>query len=114
VVSRLGPVAAIGSSTKVGTKTTFKPDSQIFQVTKFTYDALHKRLQELAFLNRGVRIKFFDERSNEGEEFCYERGIVEFVEHLNRSSEIIHPGCHLLCRARPGRCRIRIGHAVHQ
>jgi DNA gyrase subunit B len=87
----LGPVAAIGSSTKVGTKTTFKPDSQIFQVTKFSYDALHKRLQELAFLNRGVRIKFFDERSNEGEEFCYERGIVEFVEHLNRSTEIIHP-----------------------
>jgi len=86
-----GPVAMIGNSTKVGTKTTFKPDSQIFQVMKFSYDALHKRLQELAFLNRGVRIKFHDERSNEGEEFYYERGIVEFVEHLNRSTEPLHP-----------------------
>jgi DNA gyrase subunit B len=86
-----GPVNVIGTSNKVGTKTTFKPDNQIFQVTKFSYDLLHKRLQELAFLNRGVRIKFFDERNNEGEEFYYERGIVEFVEHLNRSAEAIHP-----------------------
>jgi DNA gyrase subunit B len=70
-----GPVTEIGTTTKVGTKTTFKPDNQIFQVTKFSYDTLHKRLQELAFLNRGVRIKFFDERSNEGEEFYYERGL---------------------------------------
>ena len=52
---------------------------------------LYKRLQELAFLNRGVRIRFRDERINEGEEFYYERGIVEFVEHLNRASEALHP-----------------------
>ena len=48
-----------------------------------SYDTLHKRLQELAYLNRGVRIIFHDERNNEGEEFCYERGIIEFVEYLN-------------------------------
>ena len=86
----LGPVRRLGASKKVGTKTTFKPDGQIFQTTKFVYDTLHKRLQELAFLNRGVRIKVFDERINDGEEFCYERGIVEFVEHLNRASESLH------------------------
>ena len=86
----LGPVKRLGASKKVGTKTTFKPDGQVFQTTKFLYDHLHKRLQELAFLNRGVRIKVFDERINEGEEFCYERGIVEFVEHLNRASESLH------------------------
>ena len=63
---------------KVGTKTTFKPDSQIFQTTKFSYDALYKRLQELAFLNRGVRIVFLDQRNEEGDTFCYERGIIEF------------------------------------
>lgn len=87
----LGPVTVIGSTDKVGTKTTFKPDPLIFPNTKFSYDILYKRLQELAFLNKGIRIKFFDERVNEGEEFYYERGIVEFVEYLNRASEVLHP-----------------------
>lgn len=87
----LGPVQRVGTTKKVGTRTTFKPDPQIFQTTKFAYDILLKRLQELAFLNRGVRIKFLDERINQGEEFCYVRGIVEFVEHLNRASEVLHP-----------------------
>jgi DNA gyrase subunit B len=77
-------------TTKIGTKTTFKPDAQIFETTKFNYDTLSKRLQELAFLNAGVRIKFYDERNGESEEFCYERGIIEFVEHLNRASEVLH------------------------
>ncbi|MCA9124884.1 MAG: DNA gyrase subunit B [Planctomycetaceae bacterium] len=85
-----GPVRKLGTTPKIGTKTTFKPDAQIFQTTKFVYDILHKRLQELAFLNRGVRIKFFDERNGEGEEFYYERGIIEFVEYLNRASEPLH------------------------
>ncbi|MCP4191508.1 MAG: DNA gyrase subunit B [Planctomycetaceae bacterium] len=85
-----GPVNRVGATKKEGTKTTFKPDSQIFQTTKFAYDTLFKRLQELAFLNRGVRIIYQDHRNNEGEEFHYERGIVEFVEHLNRASEPIH------------------------
>jgi DNA gyrase subunit B len=85
-----GPVGHAGSTKKVGTKTTFKPDGLIFPNTRFQYDMLHKRLQELAFLNRGVRISFFDERNGEGEEFHYERGIVEFVEYLNRASEPIH------------------------
>ena len=85
-----GPVRRTGASKKVGTKTTFKPDGQIFQTTKYSYDTLHKRLQELAFLNQGVRIVYRDERSEQGEEFCYERGIIEFVEHLNRASEALH------------------------
>lgn len=87
----LGPVRRIGTTKKVGTKTTFKPDATIFQTTKYLYDTLHKRLQELAFLNSGVRIKLFDERVQEGAEFYAERGIVEFVEHLNRASEALHP-----------------------
>jgi DNA gyrase subunit B len=84
------PVRRVGATKKRGTKTTFKPDPQIFPVTKFIYDTLHKRLQELAFLNRGVRIIYKDERINQGDEFCYERGIVEFVEYLNRASEPEH------------------------
>ena len=83
-------VQQIGKSNKVGTKTTFKPDGQIFSTTKFNYDTLYRRLQELAFLNRGVRIRFHDERINEGDEFYYERGIIEFVEHLNRTSDAVH------------------------
>jgi DNA gyrase subunit B len=86
-----GPVQRVGSTEKVGTKTTFKPDAEIFQTTKFVYDTLHKRLMELAFLNRGVRIRFRDERADEGDEFYYERGIIEFVEYLNRASEALHP-----------------------
>ena len=85
-----GPVQRVGASKKVGTKTTFKPDAMIFQTTKFSYDLLYKRLQELAFLNSGVRIEFFDERVNQGEQFLYERGIIQFVEHLNRASDTLH------------------------
>jgi DNA gyrase subunit B len=83
-------VRRIGRSDRRGTKTTFKPDPQIFPVTAFQYGILYRRLQELAFLNRGVKIVFRDERSGEGESFCYQRGIVEFVEYLNRASEPAH------------------------
>ncbi len=84
-------VTKVGKTDRVGTKTTFKPDPMIFQTTKFEYGILHKRLQELAFLNSGVRIVFKDLRNDEGDEFCYERGIIEYVEHLNRSSDPLHP-----------------------
>ncbi len=83
-------VNRVGKTDLVGTKTTFKPDAQIFQTTKFEYSILHKRLQELAFLNSGVRIIFKDERNGEGDEFHYERGIIEYVEYINRSSDPLH------------------------
>ena len=83
-------VRRIGRSDRVGTKTTFKADPQIFPNTNFQYNILHRRLQELAFLNRGVKIAFRDHRTGDGETFCYQRGIVEFVEYLNRASEVAH------------------------
>jgi DNA gyrase subunit B len=86
-----GPVNRVGKTDNQGTKTTFKPDAQIFPVTKFDYNTIHKRLQDLAFLNSGVRIKVRDERSGEADEFYYERGIIEFVEYLNRSTDGLHP-----------------------
>jgi DNA gyrase subunit B len=86
-----GEVRRVGATAKRGTKTTFKPDSQIFQTTKFVYATLSKRLQELAFLNRGVKIVLSDDRSNESETFQYEDGIREYVRHLNRASEAVHP-----------------------
>ncbi|QGJ70906.1 DNA gyrase subunit B [Planctomycetales bacterium 10988] len=85
-----GPVQVVGKSERTGTKTTFKPDSQIFRVTKYDYNILQRRLQELAFLNRGVKIALRDERSDKKENFYYERGIVEFVEYLNRASDPVH------------------------
>ncbi|WP_372721919.1 DNA gyrase subunit B, partial [Novipirellula sp.] len=85
-----GPVVKGRVTKRAGTKTTFKADNQIFSVTKYSFDTLFKRLQELAFLNSGVHIKFHDERNGEGGDFQYERGIVEFVEHLNRASDVLH------------------------
>lgn len=85
-----GPVVRVGKSDKRGTKTTFKPDPQIFPMTKFEASILSRRLQELAFLNSGVRIHFRDERVDLEDEFYYERGIVEYVENLNRTSDPIH------------------------
>jgi DNA gyrase subunit B len=86
-----GEVRRVGTSDRRGTKTTFKPDPQIFPVTKFQYQILVKRLQELAFLNRGVKILVSDARSSESETFQYEDGIREFVTWLNRASEVVHP-----------------------
>jgi DNA gyrase subunit B len=85
-----GPVRKGRATKKTGTKTTFKADNQVFSVTKYNFDMLYKRLQELAFLNSGVHIKFHDERNGEGGDFQYERGLVEFVEHLNRASDALH------------------------
>ncbi|MCE5301717.1 MAG: DNA gyrase subunit B, partial [Planctomycetaceae bacterium] len=83
-------VRRVGRSDKTGTKTTFKPDPEIFPNTNFQYSILYRRLQELAFLNRGVKIIFRDHRSGEGETFHYEQGILEFVRYLNRASEPAH------------------------
>jgi DNA gyrase subunit B len=85
-----GALKKIAATTKRGTKITFKPDPTIFTTTKFLYDVLQKRLRELAFLNSGVRIHFKDERSGDHEEFYYQRGLVEFIEYLNRASEAVH------------------------
>ncbi len=85
-----GPVRKIGTATRTGTKTTFKPDPQIFPQTKFSWDTLARRLRELAFLNSGVRILFSDAASGNSENFCYERGVEEFVEYLNKASDPVH------------------------
>ncbi|MGD9635110.1 MAG: DNA gyrase subunit B [Pirellulales bacterium] len=85
-----GEVRRTGQTQKRGTKTTFKPDPKIFQTTKFVYATLVKRIQELAFLNQGVRITIRDERTSEGESFQYNDGLRQYVEYLNRASEPVH------------------------
>ncbi|KKH69467.1 DNA topoisomerase (ATP-hydrolyzing) subunit B [Methanosarcina mazei] len=85
-------VREIGTSDTTGTKTTFKPDTKIFETTDFQYDILLNRLRELAFLNRGLIINLKDLRSPEGqaETFNYSGGIIEFVEYLNKKKQPLH------------------------
>ena len=82
----------IGDTDKTGTKITFLPDPEIFEVTEFDYDTLLKRLREQAFLNKGVKIIFTDKRVETPVEKVLhaEGGIKEFVAYLNRSKDTIH------------------------
>jgi DNA gyrase subunit B len=87
------PVAAlavVGKTKGKGTKITFKPDPEIFEQTDFSYDVLAQRLRELAFLNRGLKIIFSDERTEQTKDFFYKGGIESFVEHLNKNKTPIH------------------------
>jgi len=75
----------LGKSDTTGTKITFRPDTTIFPDIRFSFETISKRIQELAFLNAGVRILLEDERTGEKDEFRYPDGILEFVKHLNRT-----------------------------
>jgi DNA gyrase subunit B len=85
-----GPLENTGTTEKVGTKITFSPDPQIFSSRELSFDVLSQRLRELSFLNAGVRIQISDERTQKSHDFCYEGGIVSFVEHLNRNRSPLH------------------------
>ncbi|MDH5682811.1 MAG: ATP-binding protein, partial [Spirochaetota bacterium] len=86
-------VKVIGVSDRNGTRIVFKPDHEIFETLNFSFDTLSKRLRELAFLNKGIRIIISDERGEEpkSHEFQFEGGIVSFVEHLNENKTTIQP-----------------------
>ncbi|MEZ5312470.1 MAG: DNA topoisomerase (ATP-hydrolyzing) subunit B [Thermoanaerobaculia bacterium] len=85
------PIAAIGKSKKSGTKVRFVPDSEIFTALEFSFDILAQRLREQAFLNKGVKIRLKDERTEKEAEFLYAGGIASFVEHLNKNKSSLHP-----------------------
>jgi len=80
----------IGDCNDQGTKITFLPDNEIFTETEFHFDTLSSRLRELAFLNKGLHITIFDERTNKKQEFKYDGGIISFVEHLNKNKTPLH------------------------
>ncbi|MCI9031961.1 MAG: DNA topoisomerase (ATP-hydrolyzing) subunit B [Clostridia bacterium] len=86
-------LAEVGTTEKTGTKVTFFPDDEIFETIDFSYDLIRTRLREVAYLNKGVRIQLKDYRrgKEKEEEFCYEGGILDYVEYLNRSKETLFP-----------------------
>ena len=80
----------IRQTKKIGTNILFLPDPDIFEVTDFDFDTLAKRMRELAFLTKGVRIRIADERTGKKKDFMYEGGIKSFVEYINKSKEVLH------------------------
>ncbi|WP_169891034.1 DNA topoisomerase (ATP-hydrolyzing) subunit B [Litchfieldia alkalitelluris] len=87
-----GDLRVVGETDRTGTTIRFAPDSEIFRETLvYEFDILANRLRELAFLTRGVKITIEDKREeNKRKEYHYEGGIKSYVEHLNRTREVIH------------------------
>lgn len=99
------PVEKKGKSAKRGTTVTFFPDKEIFSTLDFSFDVLAKRLRELAFLNKGIKITLRDERVEKGtreEIFSYKGGIAEFIKYINRNKAAIHPKIFYVEREKDG------------
>ena len=85
------PLVVKGDTARRGTKVIFKPDPLIFTETEVSFEILAQRMRELAFLNRGVRIDLSDDRIPKERSYCYEGGLVSFIEYLNKNKEPLHP-----------------------
>jgi len=85
-------IKIVGKTDKSGTEVTFKPDDEIFDECNFNYEVLRTRMREQAFLNGGLRITVKDEREGQTTEdsMCYEGGIIEFVQYINRNKTPLH------------------------
>ncbi|NDY71936.1 DNA topoisomerase (ATP-hydrolyzing) subunit B [Desulfobacter hydrogenophilus] len=92
---KLTELEVLGDTEKQGTLITFSPDFTIMNKNEFSYVTLSRRIRELAFLNKGIRIVIEDERSAQKDDFHYEGGIVSFVEYLNRSCTPLHDPIHI-------------------
>jgi DNA gyrase subunit B len=87
----VSPLEIIGKTKRRGTKIYFKPDEKIFDTIDFSFDIICQRMRELAFLNVGLKITIYDDRTEREKEFFYRGGIVSFVEYLNQNQDVIHP-----------------------
>jgi len=86
----LAPLKEIGPAKGTGTRVTFKPDKEIFEIIDFNYETILRKLRDLAYLNQGLEISISDERSKKKDSFCYEGGIAEFVKFLNLNKTVLH------------------------
>ncbi len=85
-------IKAVGPTDRSGTKITFTPDAEIFNgVTEFSFDILHTRLREIAFLNAGLHVVFEDQRIGRIERYKFEEGLREFIQLLNKGKAPLHP-----------------------
>ena len=84
------PLTVIGKTFKTGTTVRFLPDDEIFSTTTFSYTTICERMQESAFLLKGITIEVVDEENEKSSKFLYERGIEEFVEELNKDKSAMH------------------------
>ncbi len=91
-VTGVEQVGTYGDDTGSGTTITFLANDQIFDTLDYNYDTLRGRMRELAFLNKGIAITVTDERTDpvQSKKYCYEGGIISFVEHLNKSKDVLH------------------------
>ena len=87
----VAPLKQIGKGRHPGTKTTFKPDPEIFEKTDFSFAVISGRMRELAFLNRGLKIEIEDQSTGKSNLFKYKGGISSFVEYLNENKQVVHP-----------------------
>ena len=89
----MAPLGKVGNTRKRGTTVCFKPDPRVFEDVNFQSDTVRRRVRELAYLNKGVRFVFTDERVKDPEkrvrEYCYEGGISDFVRYLNTDKTTI-------------------------
>jgi DNA gyrase subunit B len=95
--SKPTPLVKGETTNRTGSSVAFWPDPNVFETTEFTYETIYRRLQEMAFLNRGVTIHLLDERVTSEEDgkprevtFLYKGGIADFVRHLNNTKSAIH------------------------
>ena len=84
------PLKEIGTSNKTGTTVRFLPDDEIFTTTNFSYTTICERMQESAFLLKGITLEVVDEEDERSAKFHYDRGIEEFVEELNKGKTPLH------------------------
>ena len=83
------PLKKIGVTAKTGVKVHFLPDKEIFTSTNFSYTTICERMQESAFLIKGLMIEVVDEESGKQEKFCYENGLETYVEYLNEGKNTL-------------------------
>ena len=86
------PLTRIGDSNETGTTVRFLADSTIFETLEYEYEVLENRFREMAFLTKGLKITIKDEREEpiKQAEFCFEGGLISFVEYLNKNKEKLH------------------------
>ncbi|MEO0049332.1 MAG: hypothetical protein RL556_664 [Actinomycetota bacterium] len=88
----LAPLAKGKAVDYTGTRTEFLADPAIFESVEYDYETLRQRFQQMTFLNKGLRITLLDERDGRNDDFCYERGLEDYVDYLNhaKKSEVVH------------------------